>query len=74
MQISAAGFESQFGVNHLGHFALTGRLLPKLRNTAGARIVTVSSNAHKNEASRDRIAAKRLWDLSIELTGVDPGV
>ena len=27
-----------------------------------------------NEASRDRIAAKRLWDLSIELTGVDPGV
>lgn len=43
---TADGFESQFGVNHLGHFALTGRLLPKLAETAGARVVTVSSSAH----------------------------
>lgn len=44
---TADGFESQFGVNHLGHFALTGLLLAKLRDTPGARIVSVSSNAHK---------------------------
>jgi len=41
------GFESQFGVNHLGHFALTGRLLDKLMAQDHARVVTVSSNAHK---------------------------
>lgn len=40
------GFEMQFGVNHLGHFALTGLLLPLLLGTPGARIVTVSSGAH----------------------------
>jgi len=44
---TADGFESQFGVNHLGHFALTGLLLPKLRATPGSRVVTVSSTAHK---------------------------
>jgi len=44
---TADGFESQFGVNHLGHFALTGRLLPKLVETPGSRIVNVSSTAHK---------------------------
>jgi NAD(P)-dependent dehydrogenase (short-subunit alcohol dehydrogenase family) len=41
------GFESQFGVNHLGHFALTGLLLPKLRETPKSRVVNVSSSAHK---------------------------
>ncbi|RII17240.1 Fatty acyl-CoA reductase [Streptomyces sp. YIM 130001] len=40
------GFERQFGVNHLGHFALTGRLLPRLLATPGARVVTVSSGLH----------------------------
>ncbi|GHC41760.1 oxidoreductase [Streptomyces flavofungini] len=40
------GFETQFGVNHLGHFALTGLLLPQLLATPGARVVTVSSMAH----------------------------
>ncbi|MGW7083588.1 oxidoreductase [Streptomyces sp. NPDC054871] len=40
------GFETQFGVNHLGHFALTGLLLPRLLRTPGARIVTVSSAFH----------------------------
>ncbi|MCU0377996.1 MAG: oxidoreductase [Bacteroidales bacterium] len=39
------GFELQFGVNHLGHFALTGHLLPLLSATPGSRIVTVSSIA-----------------------------
>jgi len=37
------GFEEQFGVNHLGHFALTGLLLPALASRPGARVVTVSS-------------------------------
>ncbi|MFG2022402.1 oxidoreductase [Streptomyces sp. NPDC048825] len=43
---TADGFETQFGVNHLGHFALTGLLLPLLLKTPGARIVTVSSTMH----------------------------
>ncbi|KUM81185.1 oxidoreductase [Streptomyces curacoi] len=43
---TADGFETQFGVNHLGHFALTGLLLPALLGTPGARVVTVSSPLH----------------------------
>lgn len=39
------GFELQFGTNHLGHFALTGRLLPLLRAATAPRVVTVSSLA-----------------------------
>ncbi len=39
------GFELQFGANHLGHFALTGHLLPLLRAAESARVVTVSSLA-----------------------------
>lgn len=41
------GFELQFGSNHLGHFALTGLLLPLLKKTKHSRVVTVSSLAHK---------------------------
>jgi NAD(P)-dependent dehydrogenase (short-subunit alcohol dehydrogenase family) len=44
---TADGFEMQFGTNHLGHFALTGLLLPTLLATPGARVVTVSSGAHQ---------------------------
>src|SRR5262249_3687619 len=44
---TADGFEMQFGTNHLGHFALTGLLLDRLLATPSARVVTVSSNAHK---------------------------
>ena len=43
---TADGFETTFGVNHLGHFALTAHLLPALLSTPGGRIVTVSSLAH----------------------------
>ncbi|WP_060884792.1 oxidoreductase [Streptomyces caniscabiei] len=43
---TADGFETQFGTNHLGHFALTGLLLPALLATPGARVVTVSSLMH----------------------------
>jgi len=41
------GFEMQFGTNHLGHFALTGLLLPVLRKAEAPRVVTTSSNGHK---------------------------
>ncbi len=41
------GFETQFGTNHLGHLALTGRLLQTVLQTAGSRVVTVSSLAHR---------------------------
>ena len=43
---TADGFETQLGTNHLGHFALTGLLLPLVRATPGARVVSVSSLAH----------------------------
>ncbi|MDP3453436.1 MAG: oxidoreductase [Bacteroidales bacterium] len=41
------GFELQFGTNHLGHFALTGLLMPLLTSTPGSRVVTVSSIASR---------------------------
>ncbi|MEV0825471.1 oxidoreductase [Nonomuraea rubra] len=45
-QRTADGFEMQLGTNHLGHFALTGLLLPLLAARPGARVVTVTSDAH----------------------------
>jgi NAD(P)-dependent dehydrogenase (short-subunit alcohol dehydrogenase family) len=48
------GFESQFGVNHLGVFALTSLLLPKLAETPGSRVVVTTSVAH--------LKAKIDWD------------
>jgi NAD(P)-dependent dehydrogenase (short-subunit alcohol dehydrogenase family) len=41
------GFELQFGTNHLGHFALTGLLLDAMQGREDARVVTVSSGAHR---------------------------
>lgn len=45
--LTVDGFEAQFGVNHLGTFALTGRLLPKLEETEGSRVVITASLAHR---------------------------
>ena len=44
---TADGFEMQLGTNHLGHFALTGRLLPLLLAASAPRVVIVSSAAHR---------------------------
>jgi NAD(P)-dependent dehydrogenase (short-subunit alcohol dehydrogenase family) len=57
--LSEDGFEMQFATNHLGHFALTGLLLGPLLAAHAARVVTVSSSAH-------RIGMVRLDDLDRE--------
>jgi NAD(P)-dependent dehydrogenase (short-subunit alcohol dehydrogenase family) len=49
------GFELQFGTNHLGHFALTGRVLPLLLAAESPRVVTVSSLTHRR--------ARPVWDF-----------
>jgi NAD(P)-dependent dehydrogenase (short-subunit alcohol dehydrogenase family) len=50
-QVTADGFEMQFGTNHLGHFALTGLLLDNLLPVRGSRVVTVSSMGHRLRAA-----------------------
>ena len=52
-ETTAQGYERQLGTNHLGHFALTGRLLPALVQRPGSRVVTVSSNMHKRASGID---------------------
>jgi NAD(P)-dependent dehydrogenase (short-subunit alcohol dehydrogenase family) len=46
-RVTSDGFELQFGTNHLGHFALTARLIEAMEGRDDARVVAVSSNAHK---------------------------
>ena len=46
-ELTTDGFESQFGVNHLGTFALTGQLLDKLAEQPDSRVVVTSSIAHR---------------------------
>jgi NAD(P)-dependent dehydrogenase (short-subunit alcohol dehydrogenase family) len=59
---TADGFEMQFGTNHLGHFALTGLLLPTLLRTHGPRVVTVSSGAHRMGRIRfDDLQSERFY-------------
>ncbi|MFG2047429.1 SDR family oxidoreductase [Micromonospora sp. NPDC048935] len=67
---TAEGFELQFGTNHLGHFALTGRLLPLLR-AGRARVTTMSSSAARSGRldwddlqSTHRYAAIRAYNAS----------
>ena len=46
-RVTADGFEAQLGTNHLGHFALSARLMPALLRSRASRVVTVSSVAHR---------------------------
>jgi NAD(P)-dependent dehydrogenase (short-subunit alcohol dehydrogenase family) len=48
--VTVDGFERQFGTNHLGHFALTGRLIPTLLGAPAPRVVTIASIAHRRGA------------------------
>jgi NAD(P)-dependent dehydrogenase (short-subunit alcohol dehydrogenase family) len=57
---TADGFELQLGTNHLGHFALTGLLLPRLLEARGSRVVSVSSIGHRIRSEID------LDDLAFE--------
>jgi NAD(P)-dependent dehydrogenase (short-subunit alcohol dehydrogenase family) len=60
---TAEGFELQFGTNHLGHFALTGLLLPALLAGERPRVVTVASNTHRRATIRfDDFNSKRSYD------------
>ena len=70
---TAQGFELQFGVNHLGCFALTSLLLPKLAQTAGSRVVITASLAHNGgnlvwddlNAERGYLRTKRYSDSKL---------
>jgi NAD(P)-dependent dehydrogenase (short-subunit alcohol dehydrogenase family) len=59
------GFELQFGVNHLGCFALTALLLPELAKTVGARVVVTGSLAHRRgKIAWDDLNAEKSYDRS----------
>jgi len=61
-ELTKDGFESQFGVNHLGPFALSNLLLDKLNETLGSRIVSTASMAHKyGKINFDDINAKKKY-------------
>jgi retinol dehydrogenase-12 len=57
--ITKDGFELAFGVNHLGHFALTTALLDRLAASAPARVVTVASDSHYQARAVDFEAVRR---------------
>ena len=62
---TADGFEMQLGTNHLGHFALTGLLLPSLLQAPGARVVTVSSMLHRRGKMHfDDLQSERAYSKS----------
>jgi NAD(P)-dependent dehydrogenase (short-subunit alcohol dehydrogenase family) len=62
--LSKQGHELQFATNHLGHFLLTGLLLPLLKTTPNSRVVTQSSVLHKKTQGQDFEPSIQLDDLS----------
>ena len=61
------GFESQFGINFIGHFALTGRLYDMLKSTPGSRVVTLSSIAHRGaQIDFDNLRLEKPYDTRRE--------
>jgi retinol dehydrogenase 12 len=65
--MTRSGFEIAFGINHMGHFLLTQRLLDRLRRSTPARIVTVASQGHYRAKGIDFEAVRR---STASLTGL----
>lgn len=64
-QTTSEGFELHLGTNHLGHFALVGRLLPLLERGHSPRVVSLSSLSHKDaHLDFDDLMFERTWDAS----------
>ncbi|MDE2597041.1 MAG: SDR family NAD(P)-dependent oxidoreductase [Sphingomonadales bacterium] len=63
LERTVQGYEPQFGINHLGTFALTGLLLPKLAETPGSRVVVTASLAHRRgNLDFDDLKAERSYN------------
>jgi NAD(P)-dependent dehydrogenase (short-subunit alcohol dehydrogenase family) len=61
-EVTADGFERQFATNYLGPFALTGLLLPSIKQMAGSRVVTVSSSAwNRGKIEFDNLQSERVY-------------
>jgi NAD(P)-dependent dehydrogenase (short-subunit alcohol dehydrogenase family) len=61
-EVTSDGFERQFATNYLGAFALTGLLLPSIKQRMGSRVVTVSSSANKQgKIEFDNLQGQRLY-------------
>lgn len=66
-EVTGDGFERQFATNYLGPFALTGLLLPSIRQMAGSRVVTVSSSASKQGTIEfDNLQSERVYKPMIQ--------
>ena len=63
-QLTADGFEMDFGVNHLGHFLLTELLLPTLEASSPSRVVVVASSVHKGaKIDFDDLQGEKSWGI-----------
>lgn len=66
-EVTEDGFEKQIGINHFGHFALTGQLFDHMKKSKNARVVNVASSAHlfsaidKEDLMLDKKGAYQAW-------------